>query len=123
MPNEDKPYTVEYYYKARWGHADEFIQLYKKNHYPVLKKRMEMGHILKLTMIKPRFHAAEEGRWDFRATIVWKNIQTTDEGFSEAELARQLYPNQDVFKKEEQRRFEVLKAHWDVPVVDVDLEK
>jgi hypothetical protein len=120
---EDRPYTVEYYYKAKWGHADEFLQLYKKNHHPVLKKRMEMGHILKLSLAKPRFHATEDSRWDFRVTIVWKNIQVTDEGFNEAELAHQLYPNQDAFKKEEQRRFEILDAHWDVPITEVDLEK
>lgn len=122
-PSQDRPYTVEYYYKAKWGHADEFLQLYKKNHQPILKKRMELGHILKLTMVKPRLHATEDSRWDFRATIVWKNIQVTDEGFSEAELARQLYPDSETHKKEEQRRFEILKAHWDVPVVEVDLEK
>jgi len=23
----DKPFVVEYYYKAKWGHADEFITL------------------------------------------------------------------------------------------------
>ena len=122
-PAQDKPFTVEYYYKARWGHADEFIQLYKKNHHPVLKKQMEMGRILKLTMAKPRFHATEDGRWDFRVTIVWKNIRVTDDGFSEEELIRQLYPDMETHKKEELRRFEILLAHWDVPVVDVDMDK
>ena len=24
---------VEYYYKAKWEYADEFIRLFKKNHY------------------------------------------------------------------------------------------
>jgi hypothetical protein len=119
----DKPYAVEYYYKTTWGHADEFIRLYKKNHYPVLKKQIEMGRILKITMVKPRFHAAEEGRWDWRVTIVWKNIQVTDDGFSEENLSRQLYSDQEAFKKEEQRRFEILTSHWDVPINDVDLEK
>ncbi len=123
MPDQDKPYIVEYYYKAKWGHAEEFLQLYKKNHHPVLKKRIEMGHIISLTLTKPRFHATEEGRWDFRVTIVWKNIQVTDDGFSEAELTHQLFPNQEVYKKEEQHRFEILAGHWDVPVVEIDLEK
>ncbi len=82
-----------------------------------------MGHMLKLSLTKPRFHSTEDSRWDYRVTIVWKNIQVTDEGFNEAELARQLYPNQDVFKKEEQRRFEILDAHWDVPIVEVELDK
>jgi len=27
-----------------------------------------------------------------------------------------------MYKKEEQRRFEILDAHWDLPVKDVDLD-
>ncbi len=119
----DKPYTVEYYYKTAWGYADEFMRLYKKNHYPVLKKQMEMGRILNITMVKPRFHATEEGRWDWRVTIVWKNIQVTDDGFREESLVRQLFSDQEAFKKEEQRRFEILLGHWDVPIINVDLDK
>jgi hypothetical protein len=119
----EKPYAVEYYYKALWGHADEFIRLFKKNHYPVLKKRMELGQILQITAARPRFHATEDGRWDYRITIVWKNIQMLDAGFDENALKRKLYPDQKTFQKEEQLRFEILLAHWDVPVVDVVLEE
>ncbi len=39
------------------------------------------------------------------------------------EIKRQLYPDQETFKKEEQKRFEILVGHWDVPIVDVELEK
>lgn len=120
---KEKPYVVEYYYKTAWGHADEFIQLYKKNHYPVMKKEQELGRILQLTITKPRLHSTEDGRWDFKVTIAWKNIQITDDGFDEQELIRKLYPDQETYKKEEQRRFEILLAHWDLPVVDVDLDK
>ena len=44
----DKPFVVEYYYKTKWGHADEFLKLFKKNHYPLLKKQVEMGRMLKV---------------------------------------------------------------------------
>jgi|HubBroStandDraft_1064217.scaffolds.fasta_scaffold77960_3 hypothetical protein len=37
-PASDRPFVIEYYYKTKWGHADEFLKLFKKNHYPVLKK-------------------------------------------------------------------------------------
>ena len=37
----DQPFVVEYYYTAKWGLADEFIQLFRKNHYPVLKKQVD----------------------------------------------------------------------------------
>ena len=34
----DQPYTLEYYYKVQWGHQQEFLQLFLKNHYPLLQK-------------------------------------------------------------------------------------
>jgi hypothetical protein len=116
------PFVVEYYYTARWGFADEFIRLFKKNHYPVLKRRLEQGDILEITGEAPRFHGTEDGRWDYRVTIVWKNAAVLHETFPEAEL-RRLYPDQETFRREEQRRFEILAAHWDVSVVRVDLTK
>ncbi len=118
----DKPYVIEYYYKAKWGHAEEFIALFKKNHYPVLKKEIELGRILKVFAQVPRYHATEDGRWDFRTTIVFKNAQIANDNFDSAPLLRQLFPDQDSYKKEEQRRFEILDAHWDVPIKDFDLD-
>ncbi len=117
---KDRPYIVEYYYKTRWGHADEFVRLYKKNHEPILRKQLEMGRILKLTLARPRLHGTEDGRWDFRVTIVWKNIQMTDDGFDEHKLAAEMFPDQDTYTKEEQFRFETLAGHWDLPVVEME---
>ena len=31
---QEKPFVAEYYYKARWDHADEFLRLFKKNNDP-----------------------------------------------------------------------------------------
>jgi hypothetical protein len=122
-PQADKPYIVEYYYKVKWGNADEFIRLFKKNHLPVLKKQIETGRMLKVTAVKPRYHNTEDGRWDYRVTIVFKNLAAAHDSTSEDALIKQLYPDQETFKKEEQRRFEILLAHWDVPLVDVELDK
>ena len=117
-----EPFVVEYYYKTRWGFADEFIRLFKKNHFPVLKREIELGHIQRVTAEAPRFHGTEDGRWDYRVTLVWKNAAAPHEPFPEAELKR-LFPDQDTFRREEQRRFEILAAHWDLPVVSVDLTR
>jgi hypothetical protein len=119
---KEQPYVIEYYYKAKWGHAGEFLALFKKNHYPVLKKEMELGRMLKVTMAKPRYHASEDGRWDFRVTIVYKNAAIANDNFDSAALIKQLFPDQDTYKKEEQRRFEILDSHTDVPIMDVDLD-
>jgi len=119
---KDQPFVVEYYYKTKWGHAEEFLTLFKKNHYPLLKKEMEMGRILKVSMVAPRYHTTEDGRWDYRVTIVFKSAAIESDNFDSAALAKQLYPDQETYKKEEQRRFEILDAHWDLPIKDVALD-
>jgi hypothetical protein len=120
---QDKPFVIEYYYKTKWGHADEFLTLFKKNHYPILKKEVELGRMLKVYMVQPIYHTTEDGRWDYRVTIVYKNAAIAHDNFDSGALIRQLYPDQDTYKKEEQRRFEILDAHWDLPIKDVDLDK
>jgi TRAP-type mannitol/chloroaromatic compound transport system substrate-binding protein len=119
----DEPFVADYYYKAKWGYADEFIRLFKKNHFPILRKQIETGRILSVTAAAPRYHATEEGRWDYRVTIVFKNMAAASDQASEEPIIKQLYPDQETFKREEQRRFEILLAHWDVPIVNVDLMK
>jgi len=122
MNGKDKLFVVEYYYKAKWGHADEFITLFKKNHYPVLKKEVELGRMLKVTAVAPFYHPTEDGRWDYRVTIVYKNATVAHDDFDSEALLKQMYPDQETYRKEEQRRFEILDAHWDVPLKDVELE-
>ena len=117
-----KPFVVEYYDKAKWGYADEFLQLFKKNHYPLLKKQVEMGRMLKVWMDQPRYHTTEDGRWDYRVTIVFKNSAAANEPFDEDALKKQLWPDQAAYAKEEQRRFAILDGHWDVPIKSVDLD-
>jgi hypothetical protein len=118
----DKPFVVEYYYKTKWGHADEFITLFKRNHYPLLKKQVEMGRMLRVSAVAPVYHTTEDGRWDYRVTIVYRNAAVAHDNFDSAALVKQIYPDQDSYKKEEQRRFEILDAHWDLPVKDLELD-
>src|ERR1700739_71027 len=105
----DKPFVIEYYYKTKWGHADEFISLFRKNHYPVLKKELEMGRLLKVSAVAPVYHTTEDGRWDYRVTIVFKNAAVAHDGYDSGPLLKQLFPDQETYKKEEQRRCEILE--------------
>ena len=116
----DQPYTVEYYYKVQWGHQQEFLELFLKNHYPLLKKIQSTGRMLAVKIETPAYHTTEDGRWDYRVTITFKNstVATTANPDEEA-LIKQLWPDQDRYKKEEQRRFEVLQSHWDLPVTNI----
>lgn len=122
-PDAGKPYVVEYYYQAKWGAFDEFFRLFKKNHLPVLMKEKELGRILKVEASRPRLHGTEDGRWDLRVTITWRDAATGNDGFDPAPIVAQLYPDKATFDREEQRRFELLIAHWDVPVRDAPLDK
>ncbi len=119
----DKPFAVEYYYKVKWGYADEFIRLYKKNHHPLLKQQMQEGRIIQMKTEAPFYHVGEEGRWDYRVTIVWKNSVIAHDDYDDSPHIKRLFPDQETFKREEQRRFELLLGHSDVAVVPVDMEK
>ena len=69
----NQPYTMEYYYKVQWGHQQEFLNLFLKNHYPLLKKGVESGRMLAVKIETPANHMTEDARWDYRVTIRFKN--------------------------------------------------
>lgn len=120
----DQPYTMEYYYKVQWGHQQEFLQLFLKNHYPLLQKIVESGRMTSVKIEQPAYHTTEDGRWDFRVTIRFKNSTlATTANPEEDRLIKQLWPDQETYKREEQRRFEILLAHWDLPVTDITPSK
>jgi hypothetical protein len=115
-----QPYTIEFYYKCQWGHQQEFYSLFLKNHYPLLKKIESTGRILSIKIDSPAYHTTEDGRWDYRVTIVYKDSTVaTSSNPDEAAFIKQLWPDQETYQKEEQRRFEILLAHWDLPVTDI----
>ncbi len=37
------PVTIAYYYRTRWGHHEEFVELFTRNHYPILRAQVEFG--------------------------------------------------------------------------------
>jgi hypothetical protein len=119
----NETFTIENYYKVKWGYADEFISLYKKNHYPLLKKALEKGDLISIVIAKPRQHASEESRWDYRVTLIFKNMQAAFDPNLTEPYKKTLYPDAEKLKKEEARRFEILIAHWDVEVQSIDPEK
>ncbi len=117
-------FTMENYYKIKWGHAEEFISLWKKNHYPLLQKTMENGDIISVKAEQPLLHSGEDTRWDFRVTIVFKNAELgVGKGDPTLRYKKQLYPDNEKLDKDEQYRFSLLIAHWDVLIFNVALDK
>jgi hypothetical protein len=115
-----EPKTTWYYYTIKWGFQDEFLDLFQRNHYPILKAKQKAGQYVSVRTFVPEFHGDGRADWTFAVELVEPpnapTSPTTDE------LVAKLYPDQAKFAKEEQRRFELLVAHWDVPLNRLDLD-
>ena len=115
-------FTIENYYKVKWGYADEFINLWKVNHYPLLKKAIDKGDIISVEAERPKLHSGEDTRFDFKVTIVFKNEKLAFDPNLTKQYEKQLYPDLEKLKKDEQHRFELLIAHWDVMIEKIQLQ-
>ncbi len=127
MPSvaQGTPFVVESYYRIQWGHEEEFMALFRKNHLPFLRRQLEKGILLEVRFDRPREHMAEPGRWDLRMTLVYRDAATAyrTDNISEADYAGivQDATAEAVFQREEARRFELLLAHWDLNVASLEL--
>jgi len=115
-------FTIENYYKVKWGFADEFINLWKVNHYPLLKKAIDKGDIISVVAEKPKLHSGEDTRFDFKVTLVFKNEKLAFDPNLTKQYEKQLYPDLEKLKKDEQHRFELLIAHWDIMIEKIELQ-
>ncbi len=113
--------TAWYFYRVKWGHQDEFVTLFKKNHYPVLREEMKTGRITAVKTYVPTYHGDGRADWTFAVAITFRDVAAMVGPSGEAEIIKKLYPDQATFLKEEQRRFEILDAHWDVPLNEVEM--
>jgi hypothetical protein len=113
----DKPYLVEWVYKVKWGYAEEFWQLFKKYQIATLSREKELGYVTSYTIYRPGNHMGEDTRYEYRIVITYKNISSSTHG---SEVEKQLFPDQATMKREENRRWELTVAHYDVPIRVVD---
>ena len=109
--------SVAYFYRVRWGALDEFIELFERNHWPILQDQLAAGRFLDVRAATPRFHGDGRADWNFLVTITYRDWAAL-EAHSEAGIAARLFPDQARYRAEERRRFELLEAHWDVSLED-----
>jgi hypothetical protein len=115
--------TVWYFYKVRWGFQEEFVALFKKNHLPVLRAQQEAGRMAAVRVFAPTNHGDGRADWTFAVAVTFPSTAAMNSPSNEDAIVKRLYPDQATFKKEEQRRFEILDAHWDVPLNELDLQQ
>jgi hypothetical protein len=114
--------TVWYFYKVKWGYQDEFVDLFKKNHLPVLNAQKEAGRMTAVRTFVPTYHGDGRADWTFAVAITFRDTAAMTGPSGEDAIVKRLYPDQATFKKEEQRRFEIVEAHWDVPLNEMSLQ-
>ena len=114
--------TAWFFYRVKWGFQEEFVALFRKNHYPVLKDQMKTGRITAVRTYVPTYHGDGRADWTFAVSITYRDTAAMTGPSGEAEIVRRLYPDQTTFRREEQRRFEILDAHWDVPLNEIDMD-
>ncbi len=112
-----KPYIVEWVYKVKWGHADEFFDLFKKYQLKILDREKQLGDVLSYTIYRPGLHTSEDERWDYTVVIVYKNILAPAQ---ESVVERQLFPDRETLRRDENHRWELVEAHWDLPIRIID---
>jgi hypothetical protein len=113
--------TAWYFYRVKWGFQEEFVRLFAKNHLPVLREQMKTGRIIDVRTYVPTYHGDGRADWTFAVAITFKDISAMTGASGEDAIIKKLYPDQATFTREEQRRFEILDAHWDVPLNEVNL--
>jgi hypothetical protein len=113
MSNESV--TIAYFYRVRWGHHEEFLELFERNHWPILREQLAGGRFTDVHCYVPRFHGDGRADWDVMVTITYRDWSAI-ESHSDEEIVARLYPDRELFAAEERRRFEILDAHWDVPL-------
>jgi hypothetical protein len=115
-----EPKTTWFFYTVKWGFQDEFLDLFQRNHYPILKAMEKAGQYVSVRTFVPENHGDGRADWTFAVELVTPaNRPATP---TEEEIVAKLYPDRAKLAREEQRRFELLVAHWDVPLNRIDLD-
>ena len=120
--NGNEYFTIENYYKVKWGYAEEFIELWKTNHYPLLKKAKEKGDLMSVNAEKPKLHSGEDTRWDFKVILVFKDAKTAFDPDLTEPYKKAIYPDLEKLRRDEHHRFSLLLAHWDVMIENIPLQ-
>ena len=115
------PVTVESYYRIRWGSFWGFMELYNRNHAPILAEMQKLGFITSVRTETPVMHMAGDQRWDLRVTITYRDgnaASGSDPAYDRAakEAGARLFPDRARHLGEEDRRFAMIEEHWDVIV-------
>ena len=104
--------VVESYYKIAPGKGDEWLELYRTQHLPVLKQRQRERQILQITVYRPFLHQGEPA-WDFKVILVYRDFAALGNRAEFETIEQRLYTDWSGHQRAERRRWEITEKHWD----------
>ncbi len=113
-------YQVEWMYRVKYGFIDEWWDLFRKYEFPVLNRAKELGLVLDYKVFRPTQHMEENGRWDYRVEITYKDYASSGKV---GPLFNELFPDIAARKRDEKLRWEMTANHWDLPIYQIDVTK
>jgi hypothetical protein len=112
-----KPYLVEWVFRARYGHQDEWWRLFQKYQIAELDEEQRRGYVRSYSVFRPGLHTSEDSRWDYRIVIAYNGYEGSTH---EPEVEKALFPDAASLRKDEDRRWELTENHWDLPIHEID---
>ena len=116
-PPPPAPYEVEWVYRVKYGHQDEWWRIFQKYQIAILDREQQLGYVLNYTVTRPGLHVSEDSRWDYRIVIDYPNAEAAAH---EEEVTRVLFPDTAARETAEDRRWELTLNHWDLPIHKID---
>lgn len=110
-PTGEQP-VVESYYKTAPGKSDEWLELYRTQHLPILKERQKAGEILDIVIYRPFLHQGAP-EWDFKVILRYRDFAALGDRAHFDALERRLYPDWAAHQQAERHRWEITARHWD----------
>ena len=104
--------VVESYYKLAPGKADEWLEIYRTHHLPVLRELQRDGRIQSITLYRPVLHQGGPP-WDYKVILIWRDFAAFGDRAHEEAVEHRLFSAWLPHREAERRRWEITAAHWD----------
>jgi hypothetical protein len=119
VASSPKTETIEWVFRVRYGYHDEWFRIFQKYQVAILERQKQLGYVKDYSIWSPGLHTSEESRWDYRIVVI-RTSHDAPHGQSESDVAKQLFPDQQTFRRDELRRWELTTNHWDLPIYQVN---
>lgn len=111
------------YYKLPPGRQGEWLALYKKYHYPIVKHMIDHDQVTPETIYTRAIHELSPS-WDIAVvSIISPAGQKKKAELTRSQLIQKLYPDLDDYIKGEKQRWALTLEQWGESSVEVDIDK